>query len=237
MPSTAPSELKNRLNSARLEVYRPVILDAAEALFAEQGVAKARIKDIAKRAGVSVGSVYGVFDGKDALYAAVHARRTATLLEGAERIAADLAELAELADPADQDPQRGGDALAVILAGVDHTVRFFCAHPDYLRMHLREGTTWAQSATGTEVQAETWQSGADVIAAAFEHGMEAGTLHPGDPRLNARMVMAMLQVALAEWLPDGPDGPDAPECAETAARRVDELVDNVQVLVRRAFAR
>lgn len=206
--ATTKRAMQEKLQSARLEVYRPAILEAAEQLFAEEGFERARIKDIAKRAGVSVGSVYGVFDGKAAIFKAVHEARAEVLLSGADDIIRDT------------EPE---DALDVILAGVDYTIRFFCAHPTYLRMQLREGTTWAESAARVE-QADTWRRGVHVISVSFEAGMTAGVLYPGDPLRSARMVMAMLQVALAGWL-------ESQDEAE-----IDGLVDEVQQLVARAFA-
>ncbi|MBL0937374.1 MAG: TetR/AcrR family transcriptional regulator [Gemmatimonadaceae bacterium] len=50
------------------------ILDAAEQLFMEVGMATSSIQEIAKRAGSSVGSIYHFFPTKDAIIAALRAR-------------------------------------------------------------------------------------------------------------------------------------------------------------------
>jgi len=53
----------------RRKLARPAeILDAALKVFAEKGYAGARMEDIAKRAGVTKGTIYLYFDGKEAVF-------------------------------------------------------------------------------------------------------------------------------------------------------------------------
>jgi AcrR family transcriptional regulator len=47
------------------------IVDAALQVFAEQGFARARLEDVARRAGVTKGTIYLYFDSKEALFRAV----------------------------------------------------------------------------------------------------------------------------------------------------------------------
>ena len=56
------------------ESTRERILDVAEALFAERGLAGTAVRDIAREAGLTAPSLYNHFDGKQALYEAVLAR-------------------------------------------------------------------------------------------------------------------------------------------------------------------
>ena len=44
------------------------ILDAATTVFGEQGFARTRLEDVAKRAGVSKGTLYLYFDSKESLF-------------------------------------------------------------------------------------------------------------------------------------------------------------------------
>ncbi|HJV27876.1 MAG TPA: TetR/AcrR family transcriptional regulator [Aromatoleum sp.] len=72
---------------------RQVILDAAAALFAEQGYDSTSIRDIASRVGLLPGSIYHYFASKDELYLAVHG-------EGFRRLMAAVAQaLASASDP------------------------------------------------------------------------------------------------------------------------------------------
>ena len=60
--------------SGETESTRERILDVAEALFAERGLAGTAVRDIAREAGLTAPSLYNHFDGKQALYEAVLAR-------------------------------------------------------------------------------------------------------------------------------------------------------------------
>jgi AcrR family transcriptional regulator len=68
----------------RPEARREEILDAALEVFGEQGFARARLEDVAQRAGVSKGTLYLYFDSKEKLFREmVRAKAVAALLEGA----------------------------------------------------------------------------------------------------------------------------------------------------------
>ena len=55
----------------RRPVTLDVVLDAAADVFAERGYVRARMSEVAKRAGVATGSLYNVAASKEALFAAV----------------------------------------------------------------------------------------------------------------------------------------------------------------------
>ena len=63
-----PPQAKKRVRAP--EVHRAAILDAARATFAERGFAKATIREIAQRAGVTHGLVMRHFPSKEALFVA-----------------------------------------------------------------------------------------------------------------------------------------------------------------------
>ena len=70
----------------RLPEERPKqILEAALAVFAERGLAAARLEDIAKRAGVSKGTIYLYFANKEELSAAWSATRSSRSSSAARR--------------------------------------------------------------------------------------------------------------------------------------------------------
>lgn len=66
MPATSPSR-SDRLVALR----RQIILDAAQRVFARDGLDRTTIRAIAKEAGCTTGAIYPWFDGKEAIYAAV----------------------------------------------------------------------------------------------------------------------------------------------------------------------
>jgi AcrR family transcriptional regulator len=67
--------------SQRAASTRDRILDAAEALFAERGLAGTAVRDIAARVGLNPASLYNHFASKEALYEAVLERGLRPLLE------------------------------------------------------------------------------------------------------------------------------------------------------------
>ena len=68
------------------EETEDALLEAAEQVFAEQGVVGTRIEDISKRAGVAVGTLYNYFEDRDQLFAALMGRRRAELVRSLEAV-------------------------------------------------------------------------------------------------------------------------------------------------------
>lgn len=52
-----------------VDARRALVLDAARAVFLEQGLEGASVRLIAKRAGYTAGAIYAYFAGKEAIYA------------------------------------------------------------------------------------------------------------------------------------------------------------------------
>jgi AcrR family transcriptional regulator len=206
VPRTRPKENARR---AREGLYRQLILDAAERIFAENGFDDAKIEEIAAASGLSLGTLYSVFAGKPDVMRAVHETRNREILERS-------AAAAEAAGP-----------LEALLAAVDASVDFFVGHPDYLRIHLRGGHAWGLAGAGTRSrsQAHAWDEGIDLYSGIFERGIALGIFHPGSPRLLARMAIALQQVQLADWVEQGMQPAPA------------ELVAQMHTRLRRAFVR
>jgi AcrR family transcriptional regulator len=80
------TQTKNEPRFERRKDARPgEILDAALDLFVEKGFAATRLEDVAQRAGVSKGTVYLYFDGKEDLFKAVIRSGMVRAIEEAER--------------------------------------------------------------------------------------------------------------------------------------------------------
>lgn len=77
MPATSRLASRSRAGSGET---RERILDAAEALFAVQGLAGTPVRDIARDVGLTPASLYNHFDGKQAIYDAVLERGVGPLL-------------------------------------------------------------------------------------------------------------------------------------------------------------
>ena len=175
-PATSPREERRQ---QRLDLFRTQVLDAAEEMFAELGYHGTNLKAIAARCEVSVGSLYSIFDGMEALIGAVLAR-------SGEGLPRRMSEVAREDAPADER----------LLRVAEVQVSWFREHPHWARIttafvspgvradlpggeiarNYGEGYRWAM-----ELQAE-------VIA----QGQRAGLVRAGDPAALARMFSAMV---------------------------------------------
>jgi AcrR family transcriptional regulator len=200
---------REEARKARNEVYRAHILEVAEAVFADRGFDSAKLQDISERAGLSMGTIYAIFPGKDELFRAILDEK------GQELLGVVRAVVAQPAAPLDK-------LLALIAAYID----YFVAHPSFLRMHLRAGTSWVVSPEpDADSRARVWQEVHALQAQIFRDGIAAGVFVDEDPAYLARLFSAMDQVLLADWVGDG------------MRQGREELIARLERLVRRAFCR
>jgi AcrR family transcriptional regulator len=205
---TASARAPSRSRQARQALYRDLVIEAAEATFAEHGVESSKMEQIAEAAGLSLGTVYTVFRGKAAIVDALHERRLRELLERATEVVRGL-----------------DDPLQKLLAGVRAYVEYFLAHPDYLRMYIAEGGSWGVHAgvDAMPARARAWAEGIAMQERLFRQAIDRGIFHPGDPNRMARTMVAMQQVRLADWL------------ADDMAEDPDAIVGEIELQVRRSF--
>src|SRR4051812_16884451 len=71
----------SRVRDEAKALYRKAILDAAEEVFSERGVAAARVQDIAARARLAVGTIYNHFEQKEDVLLALLSERTMGFIE------------------------------------------------------------------------------------------------------------------------------------------------------------
>src|SRR5262245_56931882 len=117
-------------------MYRGLVCDAAERVFAQHGLAGSPIARIARESRVSIGSIYRIFPGSKAeIYRVIQERRSTAIKERSHAKAIEAWE-------------NSGDLLDAIFAGLAALVDFFGAHADYLRIVLREERTWSSAEAG-----------------------------------------------------------------------------------------
>jgi AcrR family transcriptional regulator len=194
---------------ARTEVYRQHIFEAAEQVFAQRGFEAARVQEIGKRVGLSMGTIYSVFPSKADMLQAILQHRGEEILEMVRAIAAS--------DRGARDTLR-----ALLQAYVD----FFVAHPGFLQMHLRQGSAWILSpVNGAGGRAAVWAEIHRLQAEVFRRGVEDGSFLDEDPGFLAKLFSAIDQVVLTEWVATG-----------MKAQR-DALVRRLETIVVRVFYR
>lgn len=178
---------KEAAREARAEVYRQHVLEAAVTVFAERGFEATKVQEIAQRANLSLGTIYTVFPGKQELYEAIlaqHGQALLALVSGVHTRAAPAREAL--------------DELITIY------IDYFVGHPDFLRMHLRSGASWALGPVlGTEQQRGFWQRIHELQADVFRRGVREGAFVEEDPDYLAKLFSVMDQVLLADWVARG----------------------------------
>jgi AcrR family transcriptional regulator len=196
----AEKQRKSTVREARREMYRALILEAAERIFADAGFEAAKMQDVASAAGISLGTLYGIFEGKLELFTAIHEVRGRELIERASSVTI---------------PE--GDPLEAMLFGVQTYIEFLAERPNYLRIHLFEGDAWAFGGRlRSEEQRRQFALGLELFAEVYDRGVKAGMFWAEDPRLMGRLMIAQHQVLLSDFVQRGEEA------------NVDELIERAQ---------
>ncbi len=160
------------------------LLDAAQAVFAEDGLRAASLRAIARRAGCDPALIYYHFASKEALFAALLRRRFPQL----------LVEMKGLADPKDHRP------TAVRLWEVLLTYHRHLKDDPGIRSMIR-----GEMVRGVEGLAELIEEQIRPIALCardiFEQGIARGELRPDLQPLLATFFLVRMQIEILDLLP------------------------------------
>ena len=190
----------SKVGRARAQMYRDLVLESAERVFADRGYHASKMQDVAAGAGISLGTLYTVFPGKDDIFEALHETRGEAFLARIEPA------LHEAADP-----------RVVLWHSVRGFTEFLLEHPDYFRVDLREGRSWA---VGDVESSAAFQKGIAQWTDLIARGIKDGVFRDEDPAMMATTVFGLMQVQLAALLGNG-----APTDPATIARRLAESVE------------
>lgn len=199
---------REEVRRARNQVYREHILEAAEKVFSERGFESARVQEISRQAGLSMGTIYSIFAGKEEIFSALLEERGQALLE----LARDIARRNESAR----------EALEDLIEGY---VGYFVDHPTFLQMHLSLGTSWVLTPRPEGERRTRWEEIHELQASIFRRGVKEGVFVDEDPVFLAKMFSAMDQVVLSDWAAGG----------MKASREV--LIDRMRAIAGRLFLR
>ena len=160
---------KTRLEEARARMYRDLVLESAEHVFAQKGFDEATMQEIAAEAGISMKTLYATLPGKNELYEAVVELRGAEFLQ-------------ETA----QGTEGQTGALAALEAGVRAIVSFLVRHENFLLIHLRQGRAWG--VPGMEGQGGVQRDQGELLfQAVVQRGIDEGVFYDEDPQTLARL--------------------------------------------------
>ena len=199
---TDDTELRGPKFRRRAEARPDEVLDAALALFIENGFAGTRVEDVAKRAGLSKGAVYLYFPSKEALVEGLIRRAVVPVADTA---------LAALVDY-QGDPRI---VITAVLKMIAHRLR----DPKILAMPkliFREIASFPDLAR--MYRAEVLDRVLPVVTGLIRRGVDQGYLRQVDPDLTVRSIIGplMLHIAMAEIFGLMPEG----------GLHMDKLVDN-----------
>jgi AcrR family transcriptional regulator len=173
----------SRAADARARMYRDLVLESAERVFAGRGFHAARMEEVAAEAGVSLSTVYAAFPSKRALFEALHETRGRAFL-------ARLEPALSASEP----------VLACVRRAVESFVDWLVEHRDYMHVDLREGRSWA---IGDVEASRAYQQGIALWTELLRRGIREGVFEDDDPRLLATTAFAIMQVQLAYLLERG----------------------------------
>lgn len=187
----APS-LRERLK----EATHAAILDAAENVFARDGVQTARMEDVASAAGVAVGTLYNYFGDRSALLAALLDARRAELLARLDAV---------LEDRAPSFERR-------LQAFLSTTIEHFEHHLGLFRLHMEAELVLREKRDPRPLRAVLERT-----ERLFKEGVASGALHSEDVELYPALLIGMLRgLFMRQIYGNGP--PPTADAAERVAR-------------------
>lgn len=167
-----------RLKDRFKEATRSAILEAAEEVFARDGIERARIDAIAAHAGVSVGTIYNHIGDRDAVFTAVLGVRRAEIVASLEKTIGEVDE---------EDVRTQLEKLArTALEHVDRHRGFFA-----IVLESAEGPRHIKSS-------ETVQSLEAIVKAIVKRGARDGSLRSDLGRNHVLLFVGMLRTAIRD---------------------------------------
>ena len=180
-PTPIPRErpARRRRRDANPEARRR-LLDAASLLIQEQGMATLRVEDVAKEAGLSVGTFYIYFKGKDDLFTKLVVEYTGRLRAAMQAAYSGEGTLEE----------RFARGMVAYLDFVEENEKGFLHFIDAGSIRTDAGrlSAWAMD-----------QHALDLIPL-LEEGIAEGTIRPMSPLILAHTILGTVQHAVGWWL-------------------------------------
>ena len=173
------------IHETRRQMYRMQIISAAEYEFARAGFEKTKVANIARTADVSLATLYKHFAGKDEIWDVLNQQRVEEFISAGQQAIADCT-----------------SPVQRLFASLHALVTYFAEHPNYLRIHVSEGLSWATGGHnwGRGNQRDAWRTGIDTMVALAHDAVESEGVPPMRPSLLAGLVVSALQVWLTDWV-------------------------------------
>ncbi|PWR20623.1 TetR/AcrR family transcriptional regulator [Zavarzinia compransoris] len=162
-PLSEPAEAAGVGIRQRQKAARPgQIIEAAFAEFAEKGYAAARLEDVARRIGITKGTIYHYFPGKEDLFKAMVMAHLLPLIDGLKAIAGD-------------EGTGGVTLLRLLLERAWHDMVGNEKSREFVRLLVGEASRVPELAQF--FQRELTSRAEELIAAVIERGVATGEFH------------------------------------------------------------
>jgi AcrR family transcriptional regulator len=176
-----------------LQWRRDQVLDAAEHVFARKGFHEATMQEIARDAEYATGTLYTLFENKDALFGEVVARRL-------PQIAEHLRNAMEAAPTPRDQIERLVRAFFGFFGARQHLFQIY--------VHVTGGLLWNVKAELGEQVHEHHLAFLDHLEGVFREGIRTAQFrHDLDPRLAAVALVGIVTSVASDWIMRMPERP------------------------------
>jgi AcrR family transcriptional regulator len=188
----APVEsVRRTIRELTQSTYEEAILDSAERVFAKVGYAQAKMADLARATGVSVGTLYNYFESKQTVFQAIMRRNIRSLIAALESV------------------DTSGDPVARLEALLDRTLRHAEAHSPLFLLFMQLGGV-SEIDIG-RILGEQCEAGyvhaLGIATATIRDAVERGELRKDvEAESLATFLGGMVNAAIFAWLRRGRDG-------------------------------
>jgi len=180
------------------EQTRRQLIEAAAAIFSEQGYHRAKVEDVARRADVAKGTVYYHFSGKAELFAAL-------VVEGIENHIRDIKNSVEADTPVEKQ----------LKTLIKSSIELYLDYENVASITFSEINSSIDSEAFSLIE-ESKRKYLKFIQETVEEGIEKGEFKPLNPRLVASGLEGTLEGALEELFKEPPQNrPKREEITDT----------------------
>lgn len=183
MAVASASRLSRR--ERELSLRKEIILEAAEEVFAAKGYYEAAVEEIASRAEISVGTLYNLFDNKEALYLTLIEQRV-------EDFTRHVARCAEVGTTATEKLDRFLEGVFVYLE----------EHQAFLRLYVMttHGLPWHVNSDMGEVLFTKYRELLGLVTQICQQGKDEGVVDTAAPLSLALAILGVSNAFLTNWI-------------------------------------
>lgn len=175
----ADAKSVSRVRRRRKEARPSEIIEAAIVIFSERGFGATKLEDVARRAGVSKGTLFVYFQSKEELFRSVAQTVLSTHLEKLRHVSTDL----------DQSLEKLVPTVLALLARLGDT-----GVPAIVRLLVAESRTFPDLARVWHDEVVSKVLG--LLTAAIRRAQARSEIRPGDPQLYALSIIGPMAAAV-----------------------------------------